>query len=58
MIDLLWNEAQQLVLASSLAIGLVLLLRPLLRRTFGPELAYLAWAAVAADCACPRWVSR
>lgn len=46
MIDLLWNEAQQLVLASSLAIGLVLLLRPLLRRTFGPELAYLAWAAV------------
>ena len=46
MTDLLWNEAQQLVFASSLAIALVLLLRPLLRRAFGPELAYLAWAAV------------
>lgn len=46
MIELLWKEAQQLVLASSLAIALVLLLRPLLRRAFGPELAYLAWAAV------------
>ena len=46
MTDLLWNEAQQLVFASSLAIALVLLLRPLLRRAFGPELAYLAWAAI------------
>ena len=46
MTVLLWNEAQQLVFASSLAIALVLLLRPLLRRAFGPELAYLAWAAV------------
>lgn len=46
MIEVLWKEAQLLTLASSLAIALVLLLRPLLRRAFGPELAYLAWVAV------------
>lgn len=46
MIELFWKEAQQLVLASTGAIALVLLLRAPLRRAFGPELAYLAWAAV------------
>lgn len=46
MIELLWKEAQQGVLATTAAIALVLLLRMPLRRAFGPELAYLAWAAV------------
>lgn len=46
MLEAFWKAAQLLTLASSLAIVLVLLVRPLLQRSFGPELTYLAWAAV------------
>ncbi|HEX5693669.1 MAG TPA: TonB family protein [Arenimonas sp.] len=46
MIDAIWKESQQLLLAATLATAVVLLVRPWLRRTFGAELAYLAWAAV------------
>ncbi|KFL35537.1 TonB family protein [Arenimonas donghaensis] len=46
MLEALWTMAQLLTLVSSLAIVLVLLARPLLQRSFGSELAYMAWAAV------------